>query len=127
MKPHELIRQAVADLLLCDEDPDYSIQFYDWHTPVESVCSVCLAGAYMAKTLKADRTLPLLPMDFEETEDLRFLNFVRGSLSVASMEEVVGKLDWTDYPNPKVYVQDMSQVPLLLERADWFEKCTPSH
>lgn len=65
-KPSELIRLAVKDLVLVENDKRYSVNMHEWHTPwfvdndydidyesEESViiCSVCFAGSVMAKTL----------------------------------------------------------------------------
>ena len=52
LKPSELLELALNDLELCEKDPRYRIDMSDWHltlTP-HGVCSVCLAGAMLAKS-----------------------------------------------------------------------------
>ena len=53
-KPSELIRVALGDLQKCIDDPHYSIDMNNWHVPCVGYCSVCLAGAVMAKTFEID-------------------------------------------------------------------------
>lgn len=64
-KLHLLIPMAAADMQACYADPAYIVNFTFWHYPriinSNPVCSVCLGGAVMAKTLTADITLDLSP------------------------------------------------------------------
>jgi hypothetical protein len=89
MKPSELIRAGVQDLEACEADPRYSINMVDWHSPTatrfgevgwKSVCEVCLAGAVMAKRLRADPRVLLNLSDFPTSRSsLRALNDFRGA------------------------------------------------
>ena len=62
--PSELIRVALADLRACEDDHRYVVDMGDWHAPItddsgREVCSVCLAGAVMAQTLRVPREQPI--------------------------------------------------------------------
>ena len=52
-----LIRVAVADAKLVEQDPRYKLDMTKWHTPLpndeteKAVCNVCLAGCVVAKSL----------------------------------------------------------------------------
>lgn len=50
-KPSELILLALHDLELCEADKNYKIAMGTWHIPHKKYCSVCFAGAVMAKEL----------------------------------------------------------------------------
>ncbi len=54
-KPSALITVALDDLRKVEHSPKYTVGMGTWHTPHGKKCTVCLAGAVMAKTLK---TLP---------------------------------------------------------------------
>ncbi len=66
-KPSALIRVALTDLALCKADPHYVINMGVYHEPNINIrstrpsCTVCLAGAVMAKTLDADIDTYYLP------------------------------------------------------------------
>jgi hypothetical protein len=68
--PSELIRLALHDLELCENDNRYMINMGLWHvrqnTEVGGSCSVCLAGSVMAKTLDTS-LVNAFPADFEST------------------------------------------------------------
>lgn len=54
-KPSELIRLALNDLKKCEKSEDYIINmgvYHHYHGAIFGTCSVCLAGAVMAQTLK---------------------------------------------------------------------------
>lgn len=53
-KPSELIRFAMTELAVVEQHPDYRIDMWEWHVPQEGLCSVCLAGAVMARVMPAD-------------------------------------------------------------------------
>jgi len=59
----DLLRVAVNDLIKCEIDPRYEIDMDDWHRP-NSHCSVCFAGAVMAKTKKVDPSIIFSPHAF---------------------------------------------------------------
>lgn len=50
--PSELIRVALADLEKVESSDQYRVDMRRWHVPDGDVCSVCLAGAVMAKTIE---------------------------------------------------------------------------
>jgi len=50
LKPSQLIRLSIEDLIKCENSPKYSIDMGDWHVPGKETCQVCLAGAVMAQT-----------------------------------------------------------------------------
>lgn len=73
-KPSEIMRLALADLRSCKSDDTYKINMGTWHTPLlNGRCSVCLAGAVMAKTLKADPWMPLTPGSYDEITKIKML------------------------------------------------------
>jgi len=47
--PSEMIRQSIADVILIEKDPKYTIYMDDWHIPpdesINGLCEVCQAGA----------------------------------------------------------------------------------
>jgi hypothetical protein len=62
--PSELLTVALADLAAVERDPRYRINMGSWHVPEEDgTCSVCLAGAVMARTLDMNPLKPLGPCD----------------------------------------------------------------
>lgn len=81
--PSKLIRLALADLRACEADSWYAVDMYMWHYPSKSkkhpkICSVCLAGAVMAKSLDADIGEALEPEQCEGNEyQLRALDYFR--------------------------------------------------
>ena len=56
-KPSDLIELALQDLESVEKSPKYEVYMSEWHayTPGADICSVCLAGAVMAQTLKVRR------------------------------------------------------------------------
>lgn len=102
-KLSERIRLAVNDAIACEQDPNYELVMVTWHTPgVHSadrnkdedkgdgpryVCAVCLAGAVLAKTLHAPRSVrytPSMAADFQTQVQLFELDDVRdGTLSTS--------------------------------------------
>ena len=80
-KPSELIRLALHDLELCEQDDMYIINMrrwhvpsdtYGWHSP-EKKCYVCLAGSVMAKSLNADALKYLDPWDYNGKTIIKLL------------------------------------------------------
>jgi len=59
----DLIRLAVKDLTLCEDDPQYKINMEYWHKPgwVTDLCYVCLAGSVIAQTLEMSPNLYYSP------------------------------------------------------------------
>lgn len=64
-KPSELIRLALRDLRAVERSKKYTVDMGSWHEPNEDtgVCHVCLAGAVMARSLKAGRDYDLTPSE----------------------------------------------------------------
>ena len=100
LKPSELIRVALNDLMRCYNDSEYEIAMDVWHVPNSSrdtyegheeyedytVCEVCLVGAVMAQTLGSSIKKALSPSSFSPliNSALRALNELRvGDVSVA--------------------------------------------
>ena len=77
-KPSELILVALMDLEKCEADPRYDINMGVWHEP-NSHCSVCFAGAVIAKTLQLPADKPFDPWGFDESikNKLRALDLFR--------------------------------------------------
>ena len=78
--PAELIRVALADLKLVEADDRYVANMDWWHVPNKDVhgrCSVCLAGAVMAKHLGQSPSDYILPNEAGETKKLLALNAFR--------------------------------------------------
>ena len=50
-----LIELAVRDAQAVEQDPRYTLNMSQWHTPAPGACLVCMAGAVMAKTMGAPR------------------------------------------------------------------------
>lgn len=82
-----LIRVAVKDLIAVEKKPKvYKIHMGLWHVPATSgmytgtrKCSVCLAGAVIAQTLKGSPKRDLVPRDYSDktSAKLRALNHIR--------------------------------------------------
>ena len=72
-KPSELIRLALYDLELCEQDERYAINMSRWHLPSENECLVCLAGSVMAKSLNADAWNYLDPCDYNHKTEMKLI------------------------------------------------------
>ena len=75
LKPSELIRHALKDLEKVEEDPAYIVDMDEWHAhfPEDETpwtCSVCLAGAVMAKTLGLQRNEHSSPWTLRDNGDI---------------------------------------------------------
>lgn len=81
----EATEQALRDLELVRNDPDYVINFNKWHEKCEDTsqfekrkCAVCFAGSVMVKSLGANINTFYVPQDFpEESSMLLALDFIR--------------------------------------------------
>lgn len=88
-KPSDLLELALSDLEKVEGSSRYKVYMYTWHVPQKrSVCQVCMAGAVMAKTLKADRFKRHSPEDFENDtkKKLTALNYFRTGLLDLALE-----------------------------------------
>lgn len=64
-KPSELIMLALKDLVCIRNTPGYIVDMEYWHRSQGDTCSVCLAGAVIAGTLKSPKQTTL-PCDFDD-------------------------------------------------------------
>jgi hypothetical protein len=73
------ITVALYDMELCLNDPDYAIDFSDWHQRYQNYCNVCMGGAVMAKTFKWSVHQNATPSSVTDSEEhkLYALNSVR--------------------------------------------------
>ncbi len=62
----ELIRLALHDLELCEQDGRYTIDMGHYHIPIDHECYVCFAGGIMAQTLNGYHHADLGPADFDD-------------------------------------------------------------
>ena len=65
-KLSDLLEIALDDLELVEADPHYAVNMNQWHniSSVNGICHVCLAGAVMAGTLRADPGQHTMPIDY---------------------------------------------------------------
>ena len=77
--PSELLRRALEDLDACARDSRYKIDMAQYHkSESEGACSVCLAGAVMAKSLHAHPHESFGPKHFPgDTAALLALDYFR--------------------------------------------------
>lgn len=138
-KPSKLIRLAIKDLEAVEKNPRYTIDMTTWHTPSSGLkgCFVCLAGAVMAQTLRADREGNRLPHDFKKTfgllpsknhKRLEALDFFRRGLLYAGLQvlgypkEVCERFE-NDAPYNLYTSQEAKQFKDdMLSMADMFEQ-----
>lgn len=84
-KPSELLKLAMHDLELCEQDEKYEINMIIWHSFFANKCYVCMAGAVMAKSLKCEYR-DIYPSNFNnQTENkLDIINNLRvGDFGIA--------------------------------------------
>lgn len=126
MKPSELIRLAMTDLVKCEADDRFKIEMDTWHEYDEedNVCKVCLAGSVMAQTLGAERTRDHDPFDMDEwTERLEALEEFRtgdvdDGLEYMEIEDAGLNRKVTDYhEDPVAFKADMGRLADDLEKA----------
>lgn len=56
MKLHELLQAAMTDFEILEKTPGFKIDMWTWmRTDVDDTCYVCLAGAYLHRSLGLDR------------------------------------------------------------------------
>lgn len=77
--PSKLLAIALTDLVKVERSKKYVVAMNTWHLANDpDRCQVCLAGAVMAKTLKADDQLTLEPDHFGiNSEKLQAINYFR--------------------------------------------------
>ena len=115
--PSRLIRVALADLSAIEADDRYVVNMSDWHAPItdnygRKVCSVCLAGAVMAKTVGVPHEQAISTADLDQYDRvegrLRALDFFRLGEISAGLEMLgydVNELseEWQQYARKSGY------------------------
>ena len=111
-KLSDCIDVALKDLELVVGDPRYTVDFGEWHEPVESQfrkpCAVCFAGSVMAKSLGIDPAKKMIPSDFDDHSKIRLkaIDYIRhGRLSSALRYLRIE----SDFPNMQVNQDDYSE------------------
>ena len=116
--PSRLIRVALADLSAIEADDRYVVDMSEWHRPAydddrgRKVCSVCLAGAVLAKTVGVPHKQTISTADLDQYDRvegrLRALDFFRLGEISAGLEMLgydVNELseEWTQYARKSEY------------------------
>lgn len=123
--PSVAIRQSIVDLEACEKDPRYVVDMAIWHGPLAdgSRCSVCDAGAVMAKRLGAPFGRWRNP-DYYPSHKRMLLaldHFRAGLVGVAFIdclqeEAPFTRVEITDYStNPAAFKRDMLALAERLE------------
>lgn len=145
-KPSEAIKQALEDLKACIEDPNYIINFTDWHSPRyvdhtdqfgngidRKVCEVCFAGAVMAKTFECPIEEEIAPSAFDKRTEKMFSaldNFRAGNVesglsdlygyektTALFVEHNLPKFIPVNQRNQDEFFEDLERMSNLLEQA----------
>jgi hypothetical protein len=93
-----LLRIAVADAKAVEKDKRYRLDMMAWHTPAGAKCSVCMAGATMAKTLTVDIRKDVDPSSLSASTNrrLRAIDYMRtGYFSLAADQIGVKRERWS--------------------------------
>lgn len=88
-KLSELIRLSLYDLKLVEKDKRYKVDMSYFHNPGLKKCSVCLAGAVMAKSLKLSLDKDFCYSNFTDDENKKVIaiNSLRlGFITSAAVE-----------------------------------------
>ena len=90
--PSKLIRLALKDLEWVEKRKKiYKVDMYSWHEP-NSHCSVCLAGAVMANTLKCDPKDEVRPEYIPRNKlQLRALDYFREGFVRYGLSNLIGQ------------------------------------
>ena len=122
-KPSEMLKVALNDLRACEGDHNYRVEMGVWYKRQHGVCSVCLAGAVMAKSLHITDGGYRCPSEYKPHDSkLRFLNYVReGNLDYAFIELGLRKptvlpnaVEVAGYGEPGFY-KDMRNLVMIFE------------
>jgi len=97
-KYSDLIELAIKDIQLCKKDKRYEIDMTEWHTYslFTDICSVCLVGSVLAKTLGADRVTEIPWRDYPKIlhDKIHFLNELKyGNIHIGDIPTLSVKLD----------------------------------
>lgn len=124
--PSKLIRIAIADLADVERDPKYRVKMGLWHKPEGGVCTVCLAGAVMAKTLRVGPASEMIPSRLLKDEEHKLLaldSFRAGNIETGLIhlgfslpDGIPSDIPVTSYHvNPEKCKTDLLGVASLLE------------
>ena len=133
-KPSALIRLALTDLRKVEKQPDiYAVNMYFWHRSYDdpvfkdgrAQCSVCLAGAVMAKSLNVSPDCNVRPESFEASTYQKLMALdcfrkgdLRDGLMQLSLHRVVlpNGMRVADYDEDKVqFHSDMEALASILD------------
>lgn len=126
----EQIKMAVADMKLCEADPNYEINMNKWHIGDSfwPKCHVCMAGAVMAKTHDIKPTVNAFPNEFDTEwhKVFKWLDALQGNNTLVLLEflsdEQCYKLMEThshyDRENPEPFYKWTDEIIEALESVD---------
>ncbi len=130
-KASDLIRDALADLKLCEASDDYVINMGHWHEPNnQGQCMVCLAGSVLAQTFESDKNMPLVSApggefsEFNETRIYALNAFREGSVywglyhmgyRVSGMVDEEFRVDVYDAKDPSLFHSQLNDLADYLE------------
>lgn len=126
-KPSELIRVALADIRLVEEDDRYVMDMDDWHSlrPHNTYkCHVCVAGAVMAKSLKAKRLEYVSPKNYSPSVRKKLValdNFrsghINNGLAIMELPQTSNRIfNITAYEDDReLFHEDMNDLATYLE------------
>ena len=128
---HGLLTVALDDLKKVERSKRYDVDMGVWHCPDDLTggCSVCAAGAVMAKTLGLGRgvaTTPGLLLDDGLTDEdtcnkLRAINKLRGGEPSLAWDYLKGREPWDLGAGDNPYVNLDRCVPLYeVDRRGWW-------
>lgn len=131
-KPSELIRVALKDLKSVEKSPFYKVDMLRWHKglTLSRRCTVCLAGAVMARTLKMPILKDITPYTHEFDDGLTnklgaLDSFRQGYIARALHRMGIGQPSelWPDFPvreyhdDKKGFHEDMQALSKILAEA----------
>lgn len=101
-KPSALLRLAVNDCKKVQKMKTRKLQMLSWHhwSSIDNVCSVCMAGSIMDRTLKVDLKRNIIPadFDFDKQNKLHAVNEMRNG----NFDSAFSLLDMKDKYNYKI-------------------------
>lgn len=88
-KLSQLLCMAVEDARAIAKTPGYRLKMNVWHAPKGRTCDVCMAGAVMARHLRASPEERRTPPDYPKGSDsLRAINFMRAGWFLSAAAEL---------------------------------------
>lgn len=115
-KPSDFFKQVLADFEVTRNDPRYEINMGFWHNAtITTKCIVCLAGAFMAQSLKVPIDKNVWPhmFDYHMSSMLLAVDYARTGCFEAAHRRVQ-----IEYPK----VPDMSEPPNSSNNTDPIQK-----